>query len=96
MQLANAGQQGGRLKGFKTEELFTEAILNVTREKQTAVYLLTGHQELEPFGGRQQERISAPVQSVSGGRFSVSFSPYLLRYIGQIFCFSAEPGRSRK
>ncbi len=30
---------------FKGEEAFTEAILNVTQEKQTAVYFVTGHGE---------------------------------------------------
>src|SRR3972149_4866387 len=30
---------------FKGEEAFTEAILNVTQEKQTAIYFVTGHGE---------------------------------------------------
>ncbi len=32
---------------FKGEEAFTEAILNVTQEKQTAIYFVTGHGELQ-------------------------------------------------
>jgi hypothetical protein len=43
--------------------------------------------------GRQA--ISAPVQSRSGGRFC-SVSPYRSRWMGQIFCFSPDPGRSMK
>jgi ABC-type uncharacterized transport system involved in gliding motility auxiliary subunit len=48
----------GRVKAFKQEDLFTEAILDVTRDKPTAVYLLAGHEELTPHAGGPAERIS--------------------------------------
>src|SRR5581483_8814643 len=45
---------------------------------------------------RQQDLISAPVQSVSSGRIWVSGMPNWLRYILQIRSFSLVVGRSRK
>ena len=48
---------GPRLKGFKGEEQFLKAILDVTRRKQTAIYFLRGHQEFETYGRRPDERI---------------------------------------
>jgi ABC-type uncharacterized transport system involved in gliding motility auxiliary subunit len=48
----------GRPKGFKAEDVFTETLLEITREKKTAVYLLTGHQELESYGRAPEKRIS--------------------------------------
>lgn len=54
---SGGGPRGGRLKGFKAEELFTEAILSLTRPKQSSLYVLTGHDEIEVFGGRADERL---------------------------------------
>lgn len=52
------GPDRARLKGFKGEELFTKAILDVSRERRRTVYFLSGHQEFDPYGDPDQ-RIKA-------------------------------------
>ncbi|HVY61326.1 MAG TPA: Gldg family protein, partial [Planctomycetota bacterium] len=57
--LVDADFTGERPRGLKAEEVFTQALLDVTSEKQTAVYFLAGHQELELAGnGSDPDRLS--------------------------------------
>jgi hypothetical protein len=53
------GPQSARLKGFKGEEQFTKALLDVTREKATTVYFLAGHMELDVSGSAANERVKS-------------------------------------
>src|SRR5207248_11621433 len=53
------GPDSARLKGFKGEEQFTKALLDVTREKPTTVYFLSGHMESDAFGSNAKERVKS-------------------------------------
>lgn len=54
----SGGARRPKLRGFKAEDLFIEAILDVAREKQATVTFLTGHGELEESASREEERIA--------------------------------------
>jgi hypothetical protein len=45
-----------RIKGFKGEENFTKAVIEVTRERKTKIYTLGGHRETDPFGREESIR----------------------------------------
>lgn len=53
------GPENARLKGFRGEELFTRALLDVTREKPTTVYFLSGHREVDALESNARERVKS-------------------------------------